>query len=519
MNVGGNLTVESLQSTESASSRSYGLSGTFSSSEKGLKDNKTKSRDGSGGGSFNISRTESRWVNHQTALTGGTVDVYVEKRTTLAGAVIASDTEDLKLSTGSFEYSDIKDRKISWNYGGGGSLGTDLNSGNRKNERNNSFSLNAEYGFSDKRQTNFATIGNGEITVRGAPAPLVADGDIFLPGLNRKVPMAQYGIVDAGLKGQMLVDMSTVEMTGSPVKTLSDTGKAISQGWDAASNSIGEIWKESRVLYQKTNNYIDYNHFSTDNDAELYLDSKYILVKSKEFLLERLGFDPEENFNLFKDRILSDRLEYYSYKLVLGEKFLENEMKDFDYIGRTYLSGIKIDPESNFMEYNKAIFQFPMSGKGFVNSANLKYNPEIHKYGTYGTIMTLANAMEKWSATGNYPMLINDLDLLNEAPSSLHHNVPHRGVDINLSGTDGSFVHNYTDLNYDRTATRKQIGIILESTPYNYEIQRILYNDPAIERDFDNRKNSFNKQVIQELKGHDNHYHIEVRSKKFKRTE
>jgi hypothetical protein len=121
-------------------------------------------------------------------------------------------------------------------------------------------------------------------------------------------------------------------------------------------------------------------------------------------LLERLGFDPEENFNLFKDRILSDRLEYYSYKLVLGEKFLENEMKDFDYIGRTYLSGIKIDPESNFMEYNKAIFQFPMSGKGFVNSANLKYNPEIHKYGTYGTIMTLANAMEKWGATGNYPM-------------------------------------------------------------------------------------------------------------------
>ena len=95
-----------------------------------------------------------------------------------------------------------------------------------------------------------------------------------------------------------------------------------------------EIWKESKIIYQKTNNYIDYNHFSTDNDPELYLDSKYILVKSKEFYLKRLGFNPEEKFDLFKDRILSDRLEYYSYKLVLGEKFLENEMKDFNYIKR-----------------------------------------------------------------------------------------------------------------------------------------------------------------------------------------
>jgi hypothetical protein len=192
------------------------------------------------------SKTESRWVNHQTALKGGSVDIYVENKTTLKGAVIASTTDDLKLSTGSFEYSDIKDMNVSYNYGGGANIGascfsgnkknegnnpispkgenglnekrqttfvtkrddankgTNIFSANKKNEGNNPFSLNAEYGFSEKRQTNFATIGNGEITVR--------NGLSDLTGLKRNVALAQYGTVDVGLKGQMLIDSSTVEM-------------------------------------------------------------------------------------------------------------------------------------------------------------------------------------------------------------------------------------------------------------------------------------------------------------------
>jgi hypothetical protein len=89
--------------------------------------------------------------------------------------------------------------------------------------------------------------------------------------------------------------------------------------------------------------------------------------------------------------------------------------------------------------------------------------------------MTLTNAVEKWSAAGHYPMLINDLDLLNEAPSSLHRNVPHRGVDINLSGTDGSFVHDIYRPKYDRKATEEQIRLLINSAPYGYEVNTILF--------------------------------------------
>jgi hypothetical protein len=52
-------------------------------------------------------------------LTGGSVNIYVEDKTTLKGAVIASTDNDLNLDTGSVEYSNIFDSKKSHQYGGG----------------------------------------------------------------------------------------------------------------------------------------------------------------------------------------------------------------------------------------------------------------------------------------------------------------------------------------------------------------------------------------------------------------
>ncbi len=105
---------------------------------------------------------------------------------------------------------------------------------------------------------------------------------------------------------------------------------------------------------------------------------------------------------------------------------------------------------------------------------------------------------------------------MNEPPSSLHHNVPHRGVDINLSGTDGSFVSNCHSSIYSHETTKLQIQTIIENVPYNYEITRILFNDDKIIENFLDRKNSNNKQIIRKAIGHDNHYHLEVRSAKQK---
>ena len=150
---------------------------------------------GGGGGSanvgvnFNLEKSSSKWVNEQTSLTaGGTVNIDVADKTTLKGAVIASDSADLTLATGSFEYSNIKDSDRSYNVGGGaniGGSGKDIN-----------YSVNANYGFTDKRQTNFATVGEGTIIVRDTPA----DGtSTEMEGLNRDVTLAQYNTKEGGL--------------------------------------------------------------------------------------------------------------------------------------------------------------------------------------------------------------------------------------------------------------------------------------------------------------------------------
>jgi filamentous hemagglutinin len=227
-----------------------------------------------------VSKTESRWVNHQTALTGGSVDIYVENKTTLKGAVIASDTDDLKFSTGSFEYSDIKDKDISYNFGGGLNLGTNRSSDNKKNEGNNNFSVSASYGFSEKRQTNFATIGNGEITVR--------DGKTDLSKLKRDVTVAQYGTVDVGLKGQMLVDSSTVDMFKTVYNLITDTDKTVEKlqkTWDDDVNNFkegvgdvayvgGRLVNNAGMAIERTSNWLTTDKgFHTNQEIQAVMDS------------------------------------------------------------------------------------------------------------------------------------------------------------------------------------------------------------------------------------------------------
>jgi len=438
-------------------------------------------------------------VSEQTSLTGNSVNIYVENKTTLKGAVIASTSNDLTLDTGSFEYIHIKDKDISYNFGGGANAGANYTG--KPDEKNNTWSVNASYGISQKRQTNFATIGEGTIIVR--------DGNTDLSGLNRDVTIAQYGTVDIGLKGGFTVDSSTVALVTNPEGEIKNAINALEKGFYDAE-------KTTREVYEKTENLIEYGHFVTTDSPEIRMNQRFILSTTKDSLLDRLGVDPKEQFSQFKELKLSDRLEYYGLKVVLQESFTNEELSDFNTIMGKYLTGITIDPKSNPMEYDKEIFKFPLSGNYYENSANPKYYPETHKYGTLATILTLTNAMEKWEQVGKYPMLINDLDLLNGASSRLHNNVPHQGVDINLSGKDGSMVNNYLNPNYDRAATKQQIEIFIDSAPYNYEVQRILYNDPVIKSAIF-KKNTYGDKIIQYADpSHSKHYHMEVRPVKQK---
>lgn len=153
-----NLVIEPLQDKSSSSSCSYGVNGGYSESKYG--DGKTTSS-GNFSGNFSVSSSTKKWVTEQTSLTGNSVNIYVENKTILKGAVIASTSNDLTLDTGSFEYINIKDKDISYNFGGGANAGANYTG--KPDEKNNTWSVNASYGFSQKRQTNFATIGEGRL--------------------------------------------------------------------------------------------------------------------------------------------------------------------------------------------------------------------------------------------------------------------------------------------------------------------------------------------------------------------
>jgi len=211
LDIGGDLTVESLQDKSENSLHTIGVSMSGGNSS-------------SGGANGKISSGNKRWVTEQTSLTGGNVDIYVEDKSTLKGAVIASDRDKLKLDTGTLEYSHIKDKDSSNNLGGGvnaSGIGSDNLTG----------SVNATYGFTDKRQTNFATIGEGTIIVRDA-----AEGTTGIEGLNRDVSISQYNTKDVSLSGGFTVDKATVNLIAHPenigVNTVRTVDKGIDEGKD-----------------------------------------------------------------------------------------------------------------------------------------------------------------------------------------------------------------------------------------------------------------------------------------------
>ena len=219
-------------------------------------------------------------MTEQTSLTGSHVNIYVEKKTALTGAVIASTSNDLTLDTGSFEYSDIKDKDISWNGGLTGSYGKsyvtktdgDNNDGDKSNSaKYNTWSASLTYGYSEKRQTNFATIGEGTIIVR--------DGNGTLSALKREVSKSQYGTVDMGFQGGLTVDSSTVAMvktlvTTNPKDIYNNVKTELEKGYEDAAKTTADIYAESIIMYQKTTNLISEGHFVTDSGLIVVLDKK-----------------------------------------------------------------------------------------------------------------------------------------------------------------------------------------------------------------------------------------------------
>jgi len=206
-------------------------------------------------------------LTEQTSLAcSGAVDIYVEDKITLTKAVIASDTGDLMLDTGSFEYSNIKGNDRSYNVGGGVNVGGNSSKAGDDPVKNKvTYNVRGNYGFSDSRQTNFATIGEGTITVR--------DGKTDLSKLNRDTTLSQYSTKDGGLQGGFTLDSTTVDLVAdivdAPSKAYESRKKQVLDGLRDAKDTSVLIYKEAGVVVEKTGNLLDDKGFRTNNEIKI----------------------------------------------------------------------------------------------------------------------------------------------------------------------------------------------------------------------------------------------------------
>ena len=213
MDIGGDLTLESVQDRFSGSNKGAGISGGMSlggvfTNENGAKANSKEVKTtaiGKGGdvSSVNggVNASSGRYRKTETVLssiTGGTVDVSVDGNTQLTGALLAAvdaegnDTGNLSLNTGSLNTTDLTNRSYSSNqsFGVNASVGvsaaadpadpnvSELNSSNYSYQNESSQSL-------DKT---LATIGEGSVSVNGE--------ETTPDGVNRDVASVNEEIYD-----------------------------------------------------------------------------------------------------------------------------------------------------------------------------------------------------------------------------------------------------------------------------------------------------------------------------------
>jgi len=192
-------------------------------------------------GSVGVGKTNgsTNWVENQTGIIArDRLDIRTENHTQLDGALLASDSGNLKLDTGTLGFRDIEghDREHAWyiNAGGTYSWGGDGGSGGQPADGNaaatgavvdpsqqnkdgsNNWNLSGYDYRKEREQIVRATVGEGEIVVRSD-----ADtGSDSAAGLNRDVSKAYEVTKDKDDRTDLYVSKSSVEAVSDPVVTL-----------------------------------------------------------------------------------------------------------------------------------------------------------------------------------------------------------------------------------------------------------------------------------------------------------
>ncbi len=210
-------------------------------------------------GSVGVGKTNgsTNWVENQTGIVArDRLDIRTENHTQLDGALLVSDSGNLKLDTGTLGFRDIEghDREHAWyiNAGGTYSWGGDGGSGGQPADGNaaatgavvdpsqqnkdgsNNWNLSGYDYRKEREQIVRATVGEGEIVVRSD-----ADtGRDSTAGLNRDVSKAYEVTKDKEERTDLYVSKSSLEAVSDPVVTLEQWKNALANYDESAKGNL-----------------------------------------------------------------------------------------------------------------------------------------------------------------------------------------------------------------------------------------------------------------------------------------
>ena len=234
--VGRNLAVSSVPDTGKVSGKEFDASATV-----------TVGYGFSVSGSVGYGQTngETNWVGNQTSITArDRLDLRTEDHTQIDGALIASNTGNLKLDTDTLGFRDIQgeDKEHSYYLNAGGSYGTGQQDQSQQGKGEagvNGWSVNGYEYEKEREQIVRATVGAGEIVVR-------TDGESgkdSTAGLNRDVSKSYEVTKDEEERTDLYVSKTSVEAVANPLQTL--------QQWKEASKNYGESSEEALINVRK----------------------------------------------------------------------------------------------------------------------------------------------------------------------------------------------------------------------------------------------------------------------------
>ncbi|MCD5977722.1 hemagglutinin repeat-containing protein [Pseudomonas quasicaspiana] len=254
-NVGRNLSVSSVPDTGKASGKQFDVSATV-----------VVGYGASVSGSVGYGKTDGKtnWVGNQTSITAqDKLDIKTGEHTQLDGALISSNTGNLKLDTGTLGFSDIagqdKERSYYLNVGGsygleGGQAQQDSSQVGKGNSGANGWSVEGYNYEKDRQQMVRGTIGAGDIIVRQD----AVTGKDSTAGLNRDVSKASEITRDEEHRTDLYVTKSSTDAVLSPVDTVN--------GWIGDAKQYGT--RQGRALGDGVNQIRAASLTSEDISAE-----------------------------------------------------------------------------------------------------------------------------------------------------------------------------------------------------------------------------------------------------------